>query len=232
MRATDIQLVRQANRLGDPEAGLTAIAELRRRLAALEAAHVDDALKAGWSWARVAMELGLTKQAAHARHARRRRQRERLVITGRARAAVNSARREAAALGADRTETDHVLLGLITVAAGPVADALAACGLTAETVRDRLPSRLPAIGGRPPRRRPSPVSPAAYALFEESLREAVARGDPRLDCEHLLLAMLHEPGGRAQRLIMQLGRSPRAVERLLTRALRSAAARSAQDAAA
>ncbi len=219
---TDIQLVRRAARLGDPEAGITAIAELRRRLDALEAAHVDDAIKEGWSWARVALALGVTKQAAHARHARRRRQPERLVITGRAREAVRRARREAAALGVPRAETDHVLLGLITVAEGPLAEALADCGLTAEAVRKRLPSRLPAGRRRPARRRPAPVGPAAHAAFEESLREAVARGDPRLDCEHLLLALLHEPGGRAQRLVMRLGRSPGAVERRLTRALRSA----------
>ena len=218
MAATEIQLVRRATRLGDPETGLEAVAELRRRLMALEAAHVDDALAAGWSWARVALALGLTKQAAHARHARRHRKPERMIVTGRARAAVDRARREAGALGATRTESDHVLLGVIAVAERPVADALADCGLTAERVRARLPSRIGV--GRPLRRRTAAVSPAARRLFEDALREAVARGDARLDCEHLLLAMLHEPGGRAQRLIMGLGRSPRAVERRLSRALR------------
>jgi ATP-dependent Clp protease ATP-binding subunit ClpA len=54
------------------------------------------------------------------------------------------------------------------------------------------------------------------------LREAVGRGDARLDCEHVLLALLHEPGGRAQRLVMRLGRSPRAVEMRLKRALKAA----------
>ena len=222
MRRTDIQLARRAGAPGDPEGGLRAIAELRRRLEILEAAHVDDALKDGWSWARVGTALGLTKQAAYARHARRRRQPGQLIVTGRARAAVNRARQEAAALGARRTETDHVLLGLIILAEGPAREALVDCGLTDEAVRARLPSRRAATGPRPGTRQRAPVSSSAHAVFEDALREAVARGDTRLDCEHLLLAMLHEPGGRAQLLVMRLGRSPRGVERRLTRALRSA----------
>ena len=42
----------------------------------------------------------------------------------------------------------------------------------------------------------------------------------RLDVEHLLLAVLHEPGGRGQRAVAAAGKSPRAVERRLSRALR------------
>ena len=53
------------------------------------------------------------------------------------------------------------------------------------------------------------------------MREAVARGDARLDVEHLLLAILHEPGGRGQRAVMAAGQSPGAVERRLGRALRA-----------
>ena len=56
--------MRVATRLGDPEAGLTAIADLRRRLETWEGAHVDEAVAAGWSWQQIAESLGVTKQGA------------------------------------------------------------------------------------------------------------------------------------------------------------------------
>src|SRR3954454_3054328 len=135
-RDSEGQLLRAATRLGDPDAGLTAVAELRRRLDVWEAAHVDEAAAAGWSWQRIAESLGVTKQAAHARHARRAQQvQEGLVAAGRARRAVQRAREEAAHLGAERLETDHLLLGLLREGDGPVKAALDDCGITRDAVR-------------------------------------------------------------------------------------------------
>jgi predicted DNA-binding protein YlxM (UPF0122 family) len=37
----------------------------------LEAAQVENAFVAGWSWARIAEVLGVSKQAVHKKHARR-----------------------------------------------------------------------------------------------------------------------------------------------------------------
>jgi hypothetical protein len=55
----------------DPREGLEAVVALRRLLEALEAAHVENAFVAGWSWARIAEVLGVSKQAVHKKHARR-----------------------------------------------------------------------------------------------------------------------------------------------------------------
>jgi hypothetical protein len=214
------QLARAASRLGDPEAGLNAVRELRRRLDTLEAAHVDEAIEFGWSWRQVAEALGVTKQAAHARHSRRtQRSQDGLVVAGRAREAVARAKAEAARLGAPRVETDHLLLGLVLGERGPVKEALDVCGITEEAVRR---SARQADGGS---RRPSDpvVSPDTREVLEQSMREAVERGDARLDIEHLLLAVLHEPGGRGQQAVIAAGRSPKAVERRLGRALRDQA---------
>ena len=225
VRPSEQQLARAASRLGDPEAGLTAVRELRRRLVTLEAAHVDQAIEAGWSWRQVAVALGVTKQAAHARHARRtQRAQEGLVVAGRARQAVARAKAEAARLGAERVETDHLLLGLLLDDRGPVREALDDCGITCESVR-RRPDPPDATTGL---ERPSDpaVSPSTREVLEQSMREAVERGDARLDVERLLLAVLHEPGGRGQRAVVASGRSPRAVERRLSRALRGQPAES------
>jgi hypothetical protein len=231
-RDSEAQLLRGATRLGDPDAGLTAVAELRRRLGVWEAAHVDEAVAAGWSWQRIAESLGVTKQAAHARHARRAQQsQEGLVVAGRARRAVKRAREEAARLGAERMETDHLLLGLLLEdEGGPVEAALDACGITRDALRKVAgpPAGAPRRGAAV-----SPaVSPATREALAQSMREAVARGDRRLDVEHLLLAVLHEPGGRGQRAVMASGRSPGAVERRLSRALRRQPAAASSGASA
>ena len=55
----------------DPREGLEAVVALRRMLEALEAAQVENAVVAGWSWARIAEVLGVSKQAVHKKHAKR-----------------------------------------------------------------------------------------------------------------------------------------------------------------
>jgi hypothetical protein len=56
----------------DPATGLRAVAALRRLLERLEALQVDNARSLGWSWQEIAMALGVSKQAAHKKHATRR----------------------------------------------------------------------------------------------------------------------------------------------------------------
>jgi hypothetical protein len=57
----------------DPAAGLQAVAALRRLLDRVERAQVDAARERGWLWQDIARELGVTKQAVHAKHSARRR---------------------------------------------------------------------------------------------------------------------------------------------------------------
>jgi hypothetical protein len=55
----------------DPKVGLAAIGSLRRLLEQLEALQVDHARAQGWSWADIACQLGVSKQAVHRKHAPR-----------------------------------------------------------------------------------------------------------------------------------------------------------------
>lgn len=55
----------------DPREGLEAVVALRRMLEVLEAAQVENAIVAGWSWARIAEVLGVSKQTMHKKHAKR-----------------------------------------------------------------------------------------------------------------------------------------------------------------
>ena len=52
----------------DPDAGLRAVARLRRLVEQLEAQHVAAARRAGWSWRDIALRLGVTKQTVHRKH--------------------------------------------------------------------------------------------------------------------------------------------------------------------
>jgi DNA-directed RNA polymerase specialized sigma24 family protein len=49
----------------DPRVGLRAVAALRRLVEQLEAAQVRSARATGWSYAEIATELGVTRQAVH-----------------------------------------------------------------------------------------------------------------------------------------------------------------------
>lgn len=55
----------------DPAAAFAAADALRRLADRLERRAVDRAVGEGWTWAQIAQALGITRQAAHKRHARR-----------------------------------------------------------------------------------------------------------------------------------------------------------------
>lgn len=53
----------------NPEEALAAVAALRLLADQLERQAVKEAIAQGWSWSQIAEVLGVTKQAAHKRHA-------------------------------------------------------------------------------------------------------------------------------------------------------------------
>ena len=52
----------------DPDEGLRAVVALRQLADRLEADYVQRAIEEGWSWARVAEALNVTRQAVHKKH--------------------------------------------------------------------------------------------------------------------------------------------------------------------
>jgi transcriptional regulator with GAF, ATPase, and Fis domain len=55
----------------DPGDGLATVVALRQLADQIEADEVSRAIRAGWSWARVAEALGVSRQAVHKKHAKR-----------------------------------------------------------------------------------------------------------------------------------------------------------------
>jgi hypothetical protein len=52
----------------DPTVGLQAVASLRRLVDELEALHVTNARRRGWSWQAIGEELGVTRQSVHKKY--------------------------------------------------------------------------------------------------------------------------------------------------------------------
>ena len=233
-----MRFAREAVDASRPTDSLAAIASLRERLDTLEAARVDAALADGCSWRVIAEALGVSRQAAHRKHAPRvaaaAKQLEarsvagrRLLIVGPARAAVVLARQEAAQGKSRLVGTEHLLAGLLRGREGAAAQALTNLGVTLDKVRHCAQASADLARGDPetedlappgwatPAR--LPFSRRGRCALEQSLREAVALGDEHLGVEHLLLALLRDDASRAMRCLERLDVTAAKVEDELKR---------------
>ena len=224
------ELIEHAVRAAEPDAALRATTALREELEAFERLQVARALDAGSSFGAVARSLGISRQAAHRRYRdlagvslpdpRETSRPGRLLVTSEARAALDLAREEAAALGSGTVGSEHLLLGIIRSRGTPSIQRLFGEGIT--LAQARLCAQPTLIDGAPPPAPPAPaaagprgISAYARAVFEQSLREAVRRGDGYIGVEHLLLASLADPAGGACRTLEALGIDPDGVRTAL-----------------
>lgn len=218
------ELVEHAVRAGDPRASLRAMKALRQELEAFERLQVARALDAGESFGGVARAMGISRQAAHRRYRELaglslpHPEREpkagsgRILVTSEARTAVNLAREEASALGAGTVGSEHLLLGIIRSGDTTATRVLEAAGVTLAAARlcaqPTLVDGSPSPPPPPVADGPRGISAYARAVFEQSLREAVRRGDGYIGVDHLLLASLQDPNGGACRTLCDLGLDP------------------------
>jgi hypothetical protein len=229
-------LVEEASRAPDPCASLRALTTLRREVDELERRQVARALAGGRSFADVAHALGVSRQAAHRRYrhlagtvpppepasaqAAPAEAPTRVAIPAPVRLAFALAREEARALGAAKVGTEHLLLGILRAEDGGPAAVLRELGVTLDVARQCAePTAVEhqiVEDDLPPARREG-ISRYARSVFEQVLREAVARGEPTVDLDDLLLAALRDGDGGAARTIQALGVDPGAVRERLAR---------------
>jgi hypothetical protein len=228
-------LIRKAGRTSPPDRGLKAIGQLREELETLERHHVAEACGEGWTWSKIAGALGVSKQAAHKKHAAAIRAMQdardeeavptdaRVVVTAEARDAVRLAREEARFVGSRVVGTEHLLLGVLHAEGSREVGVLEDLGVDLDAARGCLQPTMAAedraiaatASDTAAAAAATGVSPLARACLEQSLRETIRRGDEHLGVEHLLLALVSRNDGGAARTLEQCGTSAETVRRLL-----------------
>lgn len=124
-------------------------------------------------------------------------------FSDKARRVVVLAQTEARGLNHSYIGTEHLLLGLIGEAAGPVTEVLGGFGVTLDGVRHRV-EEIIGRGIEPPGSQ-FPFTPRAKKILELSLREAQRNGHPSIEPGHILLAIVSEGGGVAARILTESG---------------------------
>jgi hypothetical protein len=210
----------------DPEAGLAAVTALRGRLDELEAQHACRAVHNGCSWRRVGTLLGVSKQAAHQRHSGRAPdpslpRRHELMVSGDAKRAVHLGRLEAIERGARVAGTEDLLLGEIRRGGALAVAGLGSLGLTLSAAREQVMQSSGDGAHTSPEtdRCRAPLSLPARVVLGQSMREAVGRGDRRLEAEHLVLALIRDEHGGAVRTLRGLSTSSDTVQQVAQAAL-------------
>ena len=164
----------------------------------------------GASFAAIARDLGITRQAVH------RRFRDlavgetplvtapevrRVLTAPEVRRVLQHAREEAAALGADELRSEHILLAVLRAGDLDAAAQLQMAGATLERARMHIEGTSP--GSRMFRREPDVGD--LRTLLEAPARHARARGGRRIEVEDLLLGALANESGGAARTLRALG---------------------------
>jgi ATP-dependent Clp protease ATP-binding subunit ClpA len=185
------------------EAALAISADLALTADALIEQFVTEARQAGRSWTEIGARMGVSKQAARQRFASQTPALGPAGMAPRPRLAVclDAAGRAAAAEGAAETGTQHLLLGLF--AEGLAAAILEKAGARPDAARAAAAEMFP-VSGEPAADAPPESADARNAVCRA---EAIARqaGQESVGTEHLLAAMILDPGSRARRILIRLG---------------------------
>jgi hypothetical protein len=221
-------LMRRAISTEDPDDALRAITALRGELDRLEREAVACARVAGASWSTIADALSITRQAAQKRHRGTSSPQpsssaapapmRTVLVTAPARMAVRLGRQEARAMGSEIVGSEHLLLGILRSGGHHPARVLNELGVTLEDARAAAqPTLVDGQSAAEPAGKDG-ISGYARAVLEQSLREAIARGESYIGVEHLLLALLREDVGGAARTLHELGIDPDVVRERLAAA--------------
>jgi hypothetical protein len=160
---------------------------------------VDQARRAGASWAEIGRSMGVTKQAAQKRFVGKG-EAPRLDpsqgfsrFTERARAVVVRAQEEARQAGNETIGVAHLVLGLVADPDSTSARAIAARGLSLDDVRRTATATLPGRAERVPEM--VPFDAHARRALELTFREALRLDSDHVGTGHVLLAVLEVEDG-------------------------------------
>jgi hypothetical protein len=205
--------------LGRLDAAVTVAAEATDTGDRLLDHFVAQARHADLSWTDIGARLGVSKQAARQRFAERT---QPLVLPGaaepnsRLKACLDRAGAVAGADGAAEIGTHHLLAGLL--AEGVAAAILERLGVTIEAILESGHRLFGPPPGQPAEHVPS-MSAEATCAVDAAARYAVTTSPdsprPEVRTEHLLFVLALDMGGRARRVLNDLGTDIAAIKREL-----------------
>ncbi|MFP4481773.1 MAG: ATP-dependent Clp protease ATP-binding subunit [Thermovirgaceae bacterium] len=124
-------------------------------------------------------------------------------FTERGKKVIQLAHKEALRLGHDVIGTEHILLGLVAEGEGVAAQVLAAFGVGAEEVTQRVEQ---IVGRGETKSKPVdlPLSPRAKRVLDLAMREARNMGVNYVGTEHILLGLISEGEGIAAQVLLSM----------------------------
>jgi ATP-dependent Clp protease ATP-binding subunit ClpA len=195
------RLAAEAAAASEPRDALRAVSELRRELDAFERRQVAVALSEGATFAQIARDVGVSRQAVHRRF-RDLADREAVPATSAdVRRILREARDDAVALGARSLGSEHVLLATLRAEDVPAAALLRTSGASF----DRAKALVEGSSVRVPLFRRGGVSGDQPSLMAAPMAEARRRGAQRVEVEDLIIGMLSDESGGAARILRALG---------------------------
>jgi hypothetical protein len=152
---------------------------------------VDQARRAGASWADIGRSMGVTKQAAQKRFVAKGDQGFNR-FSAPARSAVVASMKQAKTGGHHEIVPAHLLLGVLDVPDGLATRALSAQGLDLDAVRAAAQATLPAAPTEGEEPVLIPYDAASRKVLELTFREALRLNQQEVTTGHILLALLEE----------------------------------------
>jgi AraC-like DNA-binding protein len=195
-----------------PGEALRRLRELREELERFERIQVARALGDGASFATIARDLGVSRQAVHRRFRELAGDEPPLLSTDDTRRVLRYAREEALATGSAVPGGEHILLAVLRAADLPASEVLRHAGATLARARTQVEGATL----RGPLFHRGPGDSDLRTLLAAPAREARQRGSRRIEVEHLLLGALSDDANGAARTLGALGVAPDAVRDALT----------------
>ncbi len=127
-------------------------------------------------------------------------------LTERAQKVIWLAQEEAHFLNNDYLGTEHILLGLIKVEEGIAYRAITTTGVDPQAIVERIESLIKENKQSNTFEKENVIlTPRAKRVLEIAEREVINLGDSYISTEHILLAIIHEGGGVAIKILQDMG---------------------------
>ncbi|MGQ9731653.1 MAG: Clp protease N-terminal domain-containing protein, partial [Candidatus Zipacnadales bacterium] len=126
-------------------------------------------------------------------------------FTSRARRAVVLAHNEAQSMGMPLISTEHLLMGLLSLGEGTAIEVLKGMGVSLDRLMEDLREHMMPTGEAAEANRELAFTPEAQRVLHVAYAEAKRLRHDHVGTEHILIGLVHEGRGAANRLLRKYG---------------------------